>query len=430
MSQVHRSFIAGVLLLFPMICSGQAAEKPASALPQGVEPTDWPWWRGPMRTGEASADQVPPLTWSDTENVAWFADLPGRSHGSPIVVGSQVILSVADNERGVQSLLCFDSDSGKRQWECIVHTGGIFQGGNKKASQASSTPACDGERIFINFLNSDAIWTSAVSRDGKVLWQKKVSDYVVHQGYGSSPAIYENLVIATADNKGGGAIVAFDRATGAEQWRRERPAKPNYPSPIILNIGGKDQLIMTGCDMVTSLDPLTGKQLWEMEGATTECVTSTVTDGTHIYTSGGYPKNHISAVVADGSNRVAWENTVRTYVPSMLIRDGYLYTIQDAGIATCFEAASGKELWKGRLSGTFSASPVMVGNAIYVTNEAGETFVFEATPEQFNQLAKSKLGDEVMATPTFCRGRIYVRVAFLDGDTRRERLYCLAQGVR
>ncbi|MCA9061403.1 MAG: PQQ-binding-like beta-propeller repeat protein [Planctomycetaceae bacterium] len=416
-------------LAFCLIVSNSAlfGGESSADLPRGIESSDWPWWRGPLRNGIADVDQQPPATWSETENVLWSISIPGRSHGSAIVVGDQVVLAIADNERAVQSLLCVNADTGTQQWECIVHQDGIFQGGNKKASQASSTPGCDGERFFINFLNNDAIWTTAVSRDGKVLWQKKVSDYIVHQGYGSSPAIYEDLVIVSADNKGGGAVVAFDRATGDERWRRQRPATPNYPSPVILHIAGQDQLIMTGCDLVTSLDPRTGKQLWETEGATTECVTSTVTDGKHIYTSGGYPKNHISAIVADGSCQLAWENTVRTYVPSMLIRDGYLYTIQDAGLATCFEAATGKEMWKGRLGGTFSASPVLVGNVIYVTNEAGETFVFEADPGEFRQIAKSKLGDEVMATPTFCRGRVFTRVAFFDGEQRHERLYCIGR---
>ncbi len=119
---------------------------------------------------------------------------------------------------------------------------------------------------------------------------------------------------------------------------------------------------MTGCDLVTSLDPLTGNTNWEVEGATTECVTSTITDGQHIFTSGGYPKNHMSAVKADGSKQLVGENKERVYVPSLLIKDGYLYGVLDAGIAMCWEAATGKEMWKERLGGNYSASPVLVGD--------------------------------------------------------------------
>src|SRR6185436_10796163 len=135
------------------------------------------------------------------------------------------------------------------------------------------------------------------------LWQTKITNYVLHQGFGSSPAVYESLVIVSADNKGTGVIAGLDRATGAIVWKQERPQLPNYTSPIILNVAGREQLLLTGCDLVSSFDPMTGTKLWEIPGATTECVTSTVTDGPLIFTSGGYPKNHLSAVKADGSGQ-------------------------------------------------------------------------------------------------------------------------------
>jgi hypothetical protein len=115
------------------------------------------------------------------------------------------------------------------------------------------------------------------------------------------------------------------------------------------------------------------------------------------------------------------------YVPSLLCRDGYLYGVTDAGVATCWEAATGKELWKGRLGGTFSASPVLVADRIYAANEAGETFVFGADPKQFELLAENKLGDEVFATPVICGGRIYFRVTHQDGKGRQEMLYCIGK---
>ena len=132
----------------------------------------------------------------------------------------------------------------------------------------------------------------------------------------------------------------------------------------------RDQLVLTGCDLVTSLNPLTGETLWEVEGATTECVTSTVTDGQRIFTSGGYPRNHLSAVRADGSGRIDWETGDRIYVPSMLLRDGTLYAVLDAGVAACWDSATGKQHWKHRLGGTFSASPILVGRRIYATERS------------------------------------------------------------
>ena len=389
-----------------------------------INAADWPWWRGPLRNGIASPEQTPPTSWSDSKGVAWKSPVSGRGHGSPTVVGEHVYLATCDEAAGSQSVLCFDRKTGKQLWQKEVHSSGALRK-NSKSTAASTTLACDGERLFVNFPNGGGLYTTALSRDGKQLWQQKISDYIVHQGYGSSPAIYQSLVIVTSDNKGGGAVAGLDRKTGKVVWKRDRPKKPNYPSPIILHVAGRDQLIMTGCDLVSSYDPLTGKTLWEIEGSTTECVTSTVTDGHRILTSGGYPTNHMSAVEADGSGKIAWSNKNRVYVPSMLLRDGIIYGVLDAGIASCWKSDSGEELWKERLDGNFSASPVLVGDLIFATNEAGLTFVYRASPEGYTEVAQNKLGDEVFATPTICGSRIYMRVAEHEADGRQEFLYCL-----
>lgn len=395
------------------------------------EPAGWPGWRGPNGNGIADPQQQPPTSWSERENVLWKVKIPGRGHGSATVHGGQVFLAAADSQSQQQLMLAFDRDTGKQNWRAVIHEGGFKISGkrpmNEKASLASSTAATDGERLYINFLNDNAIWTTALSLQGEIVWQRKITDYIVHQGYGSSPVVFEDLVIVSADNKGGGVIVALDRKTGSERWRRERPAKPNYASPTIVTAAGKQQLIFTGCDLVTSLDPRSGTQLWEIEGATTECVTTAVSDGKRVFTSGGYPRNHVSAVAADGSGKVIWENETRAYVPSMLQRDGFLFLTLDAGLATCLACEDGRLMWKARLGGTFSSSPVMVGDLIYASNEGGQTFVFKADPNQFQQVAENQLGESVFATPAICDGRIYTRVAHREEDRRQEYLYCLGQ---
>jgi outer membrane protein assembly factor BamB len=379
---------------------------------------------GPARNGVASSDNNPPLHWNETENLIWKSPIPGRGHGSPTVVGDQIFLATADEVQQVQSVLCYDRRTGQQLWKTDIHHGGLELNANKKASQASSSVACDGERVFINFLNSGAVFTTALDRDGTQLWQTKITDYVLHQGYGSSPAVYKSLVLVSADNKGGGAVAALDQKSGKIVWRNERPSKPNYPSPIVLHVAGRDQLILTGCDLVSSFDPLTGDKLWEIEGATTECVTSTVTDGRHIFTSGGYPRNHLAAVLANGSGKVAWENNSRVYVPSMLVHKGYLYSIADAGVVTCWKCDTGEEIWKGRLRGAFTSSPVLVGNRIYAANEAGDWFIINANPRRFELVAENRVAGEVFATPAICGGRIYQRVAIDREGQRQEMLYC------
>lgn len=391
---------------------------------QGESSEDWPLWRGPNGNGIASSKQSPPTTWSDSEHVGWKVPVPGRGHASPTVVGDQIFLPTADEQQHVQSVLCFDRSTGKQRWQTEVHRGPLnFK--NQKASQASPTIACDGERLFVNFLNDGVAYTTALSRSGKILWQSKISDYVVHQGYGSSPTLYQSLVIVSADNKGGGAIVAFDRQSGKEVWRQSRPKTPNYPSPIVLRTSDHDQLLMSGCDLVSGFDPLTGKKLWEVPGATTECVTTAVTDGRLTFTSGGYPRNHVSAVRTDGSGKVEWENTTRVYVPSMIVQDGHLYAVTDGGVAMCWECATGKNTWSRRLGGTFSASPVMVGPRLYATNEEGTTFVLDVSPTEGEIIAENRLNAEVFATPTICGGRIYFRVGVTEKEQRQEYLICI-----
>ncbi len=260
-----------------------------------------------------------------------------------------MLLTTADEQRETQSVICYDRGSGKVVWSTDVHRGKLDRKGNKKTTQASASVACDGKRLFVNFLNDGAVRTSALDFDGKILWTTKVSDFVTHQGFGSSPAVYRGLVIVSADNRGGGIVAALDRQTGDVVWSEKRPAKDNYTSPVVLSIDGKDQLLLSGCDLASAYDPLSGAKLWETAGATTECVTTMVTDGRLVFVSGGYPRNHTEAIVADGSARVAWQNNTRVYVPSMLVHEGYLYAVTDAGAAVCWKSDSGAEKWKSPL---------------------------------------------------------------------------------
>lgn len=385
---------------------------------------DWPWWRGPYFNGHASAEQDPPI---ELQKPAWEIEIAGRAHGSPIVVGDRVLLTAADPVAKTQSLLAIDRKTGKQLWAKVVHEGGFNQRLNKKATWASNSPACDGRLVFVNFLAGKSVYTTAFDLDGKQIWQSEIGNYKVHQGYGSSPLIYEDLVIVSADTKSGGALVGLHKESGKEAWRVKRSKEPNYPSPIIFNVDGKDQLFLTGTKKVSSFNPSNGEVYWEIDGATTECVTTTVTDGKRIFSSGGYPRNHVAAIAVDGSGKVAWENTSRVYVPSMLVKDGYLYAVMDAGVAVCWDCATGEEKWKGRLGGTFSGSPTLVGDRIYVGNESGTLYVYRADPEKFEILAKNEIAGEIYSTPAICNSEIFLRVADYQGETRTEKLVCYRQ---
>ncbi len=385
---------------------------------------DWPAWRGPTRDGIAASGQTSPVQWSETQGILWKAPVPGRGHGSPTVVGDRVYLATADPVKQTQSVLCLDRRSGKFVWQTEVHGSAADPGKQSNSSAASSTVACDCERLFINFLNGGAVRTTALDLDGKILWRQKVCDFVTHQGFGSSPVIHESLVLVSADHRGGGVIAGLDRKSGRVVWSQPRPNLPNYTTPAIIQAGGRTQAVLAGCNLISSFDPLTGKKLWEVNGSTEECVVTAVTDGERVFTSGGYPKNHTVAIVADGSGKVAWQNTARVYVPSMIAKAGHLYAVMDAGVAVCWKSDTGEELWKERLGGEVFASPVMVDDRIYSLNLRGKTFVFEATPRSFKLLGQNQLGDEAYASPVICGSRIYLRVA-KRGENRQEFLYCV-----
>jgi outer membrane protein assembly factor BamB len=387
---------------------------------------DWPAWRGPTRDGHAPAGQAAPVKWSETENVVWRAAIRGRGHSSPTVVGNRIYLTTADAAAEEQLVLCFDRATGKQVWETVVHRGKLDKAGHRNTSQASSTAAWDGERLYVNFLNDKAIYTTALDAAGKILWQQRVADFVTHQGFGASPVAHDSVILVTADHKGGGRHAALDKKTGRIVWQHERPKIANYSSPALVTAAGRTQMVVAGCNLVASYDPLTGRKLWEIEGSTEETVVTAVTDGSRVFASGGYPKNHVVAVEADGSGRIAWQNGARLYVPSMLVRDGHLFAILDAGQAVCWKSDTGDELWREKVDKDFYASPVMVGDRIYATSLRGMTSVFEATPKHFKLLAQNQLGEEAYASPAICGNRVYLRAA-KKTEPRQEYLWCIGE---
>ncbi|MDZ4289143.1 MAG: PQQ-binding-like beta-propeller repeat protein [Prosthecobacter sp.] len=388
--------------------------------------SDWPAWRGPTMDGHAAAGQKLPVKWSESENVLWKAEVRGRGHGSPTVVGEHVYLATAAMETEEQLVLCFDRATGKKLWETVVHRENLNTKGHRNSSQASSDVVSDGERLFVNFLYDSAIFTTALDFSGKQLWQRRVCDFQVHQGFGASPVVHQSLVLVAADHRGGGKMSGLNKLTGEIVWQQDRPPVANYASPAVITAAGKTQAVLAGCNKVESFDPLTGKKLWSIDGSTEETVFTAVTDGSRIFVGGGYPKSHTMAMEADGSGKIAWENTTRTYVPSMLVKNGHLFAVLDAGRAVCWKAATGEELWSEKVDREFYGSPVMADSRVYVTSKGGVTSVFEATPEKFTLLAQNTLGDESFSTRAICDNRIYLRAAKTSAS-RREYLWCVGE---
>ena len=412
----------------PVPKTQEIAAKPVSVTGDAAGLTigddDWPMWRGPNADGVATGPAVP-TKWTETDNVAWKVKLPGRGHSSPIIVGDRIFLETADEQAKVQSVVCLNRKDGKQLWQQTLFEGNFETQMHGENTQATSTLACDGERLYAMFLNDRKIWATALDLDGKQVWQTEVGSFAAKFGYSASPTLYKSLVLLAADHQQGGFIAALNRTDGEIVWRKQRPQYSSYASPRVVTLGGRDQLVICGCLQVSSYDPLTGEQLWSTPGTAEAGVGLPVTTGSLVIASGGFPQKETIALKADGS--VAWRNANKSYVPSLLVLDGYLYVVSDDGIARCHDASSGAEKWKQRIGGDFRVSPVASGGNIFTTDMSGKTTVFRANPEKYEPVAENRLGTEGFASPAISKGQLFLRVADISKGPRQEWLYCVGK---
>jgi outer membrane protein assembly factor BamB len=400
----------------------RSPERPTGDTPVAAA-SDWPAWRGPSGDGVARGADVP-TTWSTTEHVRWQSPVPGRGHASPIVVGDRIFLTTADEDKQQHRLLAFDRATGRPLWNLLVHEGG-FMHKHEKNSYASATPACDGEHVFATFLYDDALWVNAATLDGKIAWQTAAGPFTAEHGDSASPVLYKSALLVGGDNVKTSFVAALDRATGRILWRtpRESPGRHgSYGCPILATLAGRPQFLYAGHGTTASYDPDTGGELWTCTGPAEVTGTSLAADANLAFASGGFPEHALLAIRGDGdgdvtATHVAWQvHKGVTYVPSPVCYDGRLFVINEEGVATCYDAASGNELWHKRLQGPFTASPIVAGGKLFITNEAGTTFVLSAGAH-YEPVTTNDLASPVMATPAFCGGQIFIRTA--------DRLYCV-----
>jgi outer membrane protein assembly factor BamB len=396
---------------------------------------DWPQWRGPRLDG-TSKDRGFPIN-VDASTTLWRAELLGEGHASPIVWKDKVftVACLAENEERV--LLCLDRASGKTLWQSVVVKSPL-ESIHKLNSRASSTPATDGERVFTAFLDmtetpetqkinaehpagkgevsKGTVVVSAHDFSGKQLWQVRPGLFSSKHGFCSSPIVFEDKVIVNCDHDGDGYIVAFARADGRELWRIDRPNKTrSYCVPIIRELAGRTQMVLSGTKCVTSYDPRTGKLLWIIDGPTEQYVASIVhSEQTGwLYMTGGFPDHHLLAIRPDGSGNVTdshiqWRtNKGVSYVPSPLIEGDALYIVSDSGIAHCFDAKTGDIRWEERVR-EHHASLVSAEGHVYFVNDFGTLRVVKPGAA-FDCIAQSELGEKVFASPAMSEGQMFIR---------------------
>lgn len=395
---------------------------------------DWPWWRGPLRNGHTPPACRLPTKFGERERLVWKTPIPGRGHSSPVVVGDVVYLTTADELRETQSLLALSRTSGELLWSRQLNEGGFAEENHPKNSEANPTIACDGERIIACLNHHEAIHVTALHLAGETLWTCRTGHYNPRRykyGYAPSPVMYRQLVIVAAEQDGESYIVALNRSSGEEVWRIARPQSTSYSSPSIGHVAGRDQLMISGHEHIAAYDPSTGEQLWRAPDTTAATCGTMVWSNDIALASGGYPKAETVAVKADGSGKVLWKNGQQCYEQSMIVVSSgddpaldYLYAITDKGIAYCWRVSDGKEMWRERLRGPVSASPIVAGGHIYWANESGTMYVFAADPAKFRLIAENRVGEEALASPAVSRNELFLRVAQGVGASRKEYLYC------
>jgi outer membrane protein assembly factor BamB len=390
---------------------------------------NWTSYRGSTDQGHSDAAGLP-LRWSEKENVVWKIPIEGKAWSSPVIWGDRIWLTNAPEEGTQLSLLCVDKNSGKilisRQLRYVPGP----QYCHPFNSYASPSPVIEKGRVYVTF---GSPYTGCLdSRTGKVLWER--TDLVCNhfRGAGSSPVIYKDLLILHFDGSDCQYLLAFDKHTGKTRWKTPRTVdfqdldpetgKPkidgdfrkSFSTPLVIEVQGKPVLISLGSMALYAYEPETGKELWRVEspGSHSGCTRPVAGNGL-VFSPIGYMAP-IWGVRPDGRgvvthSHVAWryETSVARRSSLLLVGD-WLFDLNADGFAACLEAKTGKELWRERLGGNFSASPILAQGKIYCFDEKGKTTVIEASPK-FRRLAVNLLDDGFMASPAVSGKALYLR---------------------
>jgi outer membrane protein assembly factor BamB len=407
------------------------------------QPTDrWPHWRGSSHNGVAAGDV--PLTWSDTANVKWQVEIPGRGHSTPVVWGDRLFLTTAiptgkksaeaapaAGRRGAGGgsgageehrfeVMAVDRATGKVLWQRTATTAVPHEGYHHiYGSFASNAPATDGERVYA-FFGSRGLFVYDL--DGKPLWQKDLGLKMQMRlafGEGTGVVVDDGRIYLQFDHQGDGFVVALNAADGRELWRAPRRENSSWSTPLVVTHAGAKQLVVTADTKVKAYDVKTGKVIWEVAGLGANPIPQPVQFGDTVLVMSGYRNPRLMAVKLGrtgdltGTDAIVWE-TVRgtSYTASPALHDGRVYVIADNGMLSVFEAATGTPHYiQTRLPKpyNFKASPLVVADRVYLATEEGDVVVAK-TGDTFEVLATNTLTDQsFIASPIVVGNDLYLR---------------------
>jgi outer membrane protein assembly factor BamB len=423
----------------------------AAAEPGGDAQNDWPQWRGPLGTGVAPNGQ-PPIEWSDTKNIRWKTELPGKGHSTPIVWGERIFLTTAipygdpvkarlpdrpgthDNltmtHRHEFAVVAVSRKTGKILWQQAVHKELPHEAGHVSASLASASPVTDGERVFA-FFGSRGLY--CLDLDGKLLWKKDLGEMHTKHGHGegSSPALHGDTLVVNWDHEEQSFLVAVDKRTGKQLWRVARTEDTSWATPIVVEHGGKAQVIVPGTNRLRGYDLATGAVIWECAGLSSNIVASPVSANGIVYSGSSYDTRNLLAIRLDGAKgditgkeQVLWNRRRGTpYVPSPLLYGDSLYTLNHyQGVISRLDIKTGDDQggpFRLQAITNVYASPVGAAGRIYVTSRDGVTQVMSHGAPMPKMLATNRLDDTISASAAIAGKELYLR-----GE---KYLYCIAE---
>lgn len=371
---------------------------------------DWPQFRGPGGEGHSRETGLP-YEWSETDNVRWKIQIPGRGWSSPVIAGNRIWLTTATAEGRSLRLLGIGRADGtiridvevfRLEGEIPIHA---------KNSQASPTPIIEDGRVYVHFGSHG---TACVSTKGEVLWRTKLTYYHRH-GPGGSPALYKDLLIISCDGYDIQYVVALDKRTGAVRWKSPREGYQAYSTPSTITVDGRDQIISPGAYRAVAYDPATGEEIWSVRyGKGYSNVPRAVYGHGLVYICTGFEQANLLAVRPTGrgdvtGTHVVWSaNRGISLTPSPLLIGDQIYFVSDNGVATSLDARTGRELWRQRLGGNFSASPVFAGGRIYFLSEECESKVI-MPDKTYQEVAANRLDARCLASMAVSGGALFVR---------------------
>jgi outer membrane protein assembly factor BamB len=379
---------------------------------------DWPQFRGPDGQGH-SAEHALAITWSEHDNIRWKVPIPGLGWSSPAVLGDRIWVTTAIDRGHSLQAICLDRATGRQMLAAEVFRSSGAEAINEKNSYASPTPLLDGDRVYVHF---GPYGTACIRNSGEIVWRTRLK-YAPQHGPGGSPVLFDDLLIVSCDGLDIQYVAALDTGTGKIRWKSSRTGSQAYVTPLVIEAGGRTQVIAPGAFRATSYDPRTGKEIWWVRyGQGFSNVPRPVFGAGLVFLCSGFFEPVLLAVRPDGQrdvtdSHVAWTlKRGAPLTPSPLLAGEYLYVVSDNGIATCLDARTGAIHWRERLGGNFSASPVYADGHIYFLNEDGETTVVTAG-QQFHKLATNRLDGRTLASTAISGGAIFIRTD--------KNLYCI-----